>query len=68
MSSGSTIVPVRFPAEILAAMDREILKSQDTRRGEPWGRSEFIREAVARMIAGRVRSRRWKRRKGIEQT
>ena len=58
MSKGSPIIPVRFPDELLAQMDREIARAERTRLDEPWTRSSFVLAAVRAFLDKRERSRR----------
>lgn len=57
MSRGSPIVPIRIPSELLAEMDQVILRANEVRRGEPWGRTGFILSAVREKLAKMERSR-----------
>ncbi len=61
MSTGSPIVPIRIPAELLATLDAEVSRSATTRSAEPWTRSSFIIAALREKIAHQQRSRNRKR-------
>ena len=58
MSKGSPIIPIRFPQELLAQVDKEVARAERTRPGEPWTRSSFVLAAVRAFLAKRERSRR----------
>jgi hypothetical protein len=63
---GSKIIPVRFPAEELAAVEAYLKESESTRSGEPWTISTFIKKAVREKLDHIQRSRKSKR-KPVEQ-
>lgn len=44
------IVQVRFPLDLLEAVDREVARVSEERGGEPVGRSEVIRGIVRRAL------------------
>jgi metal-responsive CopG/Arc/MetJ family transcriptional regulator len=44
------IVQVRFPLDLLEAVDREVERLSEERGGEPVGRSEVIRGIVRRAL------------------
>lgn len=44
------IVQVRFPPDLLEAVDREVARVSEERGGEPVGRSEVIRTIVRRAL------------------
>lgn len=62
MSAGSPIVPIRVPADLLAAVDAVIARTADTRRDGPWTRTSFILSAVREKLQHMHRSNRKNRR------
>lgn len=46
MSRGTTIIPVRLSAELIALIDGELAKRLEHPLVEPWTRSDFIRAAI----------------------
>jgi metal-responsive CopG/Arc/MetJ family transcriptional regulator len=60
-SKGRQVVPVRFSPELLALVDETIASRNRHSPGEPWDRSEFIRQAVRDKISHARRSRAPKR-------
>lgn len=58
MSSGSKIVPVRFPEPMLLALQVAMDKANETRKDEPYDMSSFIRHAVSEKLAKLHRGRR----------
>jgi len=57
MSKGSPIVPIRFPVELLARVDREVARAAGTRAGGLRTRSSFVLAAVRTFLNKRERSR-----------
>jgi len=68
MSAGSKQVAVRFPEMLLDQVQAELLKSQHTRRGEPWTMGEFVRVAVEEKLAKMRRGRAPRRREPRDGT
>ena len=58
MSKGSTIVPVRIPADLLAEVDATCTRLVATSACEPPDRSQFIRRAIREKLDHYRRSRR----------
>ena len=54
--SGSPVVPVRIPAELLELVDQAVARSAATRRDGPWTRSSFIVAAVEEKLEKMARS------------
>ncbi len=63
MSKGSPIVPIRFPAELLKAMDVTIHRQNRKRVGEPWTRSSWILHAICEKLDHIDRARRPRKRR-----
>lgn len=57
MSQGSTVVPVRFPDELLAKLGEAIWRINLNRREEPYTPSSFIRRCVTVELAHLERAR-----------
>jgi len=66
MSLGSPRVTVRIPADLLAAIDRQIAARNAVSHGEPWDRSAFLTVAVREKLAKMARSRSGRRRTAAE--
>lgn len=62
MSKGSPIIPIRFPQQLLAAVDAAVARLPSTSRAEPPDRSEFVRRACREKIDHYRRSARPRRR------
>ena len=60
MSKGSTIVPVRFPQDLLTEIENAILTSAQSRFLEPYNTSEWIRKACKEKLAHLKRARKRK--------
>ena len=60
---GSPMVSLRIPADVLAAIVREVDRSMLGNRGEPYDRSSFILSAIKEKLAHRERSRKGRGRK-----
>ena len=67
MSKGSPIIPVRIPAELLAAVDAAIARTSLKRREGPWTRSAWILQALRDKLAHMERAARPKRSKKIKE-
>jgi hypothetical protein len=57
MSSGSTIIQVRFPDDLLTSLLVEIDRVNRLRTHEPYNTSSWIRQAVADKLAHCARGR-----------
>lgn len=64
MSKGSQIVPIRVPADLMAAMTIAIDRRNAVAAGEPWTRTGFIVTAIREKLAKMERSRGGRRRPG----
>lgn len=58
----STVFPVRMPNDELRRLLDYLRFSEQTRRGQPWTRNAFIRQAIRDKLDHLVRSRRHNRR------
>jgi hypothetical protein len=54
--SGSPVVPVRIPVELLELVDQAVARSVATRRDGPWTRSSFIVTAIEEKLKKMARS------------
>jgi len=66
VAKGSPIIPVRIPADLLGAIDRQIESRNAVAHGEPWTRSAFIVAALREKLAKMERSRSGRRRAAAE--
>ena len=66
MSIGSPRMTVRIPADLLAAVDRQVESRNAVAHGEPWTRSAFIVAALREKLAKMQRSRTGRRRAAAE--
>jgi hypothetical protein len=56
MASGSPILSIRIPAELLELVDQAVARSVATRKDGPWTRSSFILAAVEEKLKKMARS------------
>jgi hypothetical protein len=54
--SGSPVVTIRIPAELLTLVDQVVARSVATRRDGPWTRSSFILTAIEEKLKKMARS------------
>jgi len=62
MSIGSPRMTVRIPADLLAAVDRQVESRNAVAHGEPWTLSAFVVAALREKLAKMERSRSGRRR------
>jgi len=65
MSKGSRIVNVRINDELYMRMFKQIEGTNETRKGEPFDVSGFIRQAIEDKLAHNKRSRCWRKSRGL---
>lgn len=67
MSRGTPLTPLRLSTELLARIDAEVARQNETRIGEPYNRTSWIRQAIEERLAklargrgeGRSKKRKW---------
>lgn len=61
MSKGSPIVTMRFEPLLLAAVEIELAKRNESGAVVKWSLSDFVRQACRESLAKRIRSRKGKK-------
>jgi hypothetical protein len=57
VSTGSPVIPLRIPRELLAEIQAAMERASHYRQGEPWTRSGFILAAIREKLQKMERSR-----------